>query len=767
MRSQMVGLLLTGLILVGVTSTDAVEDVPLDFFIDPETGEPHVVIVVGSEAASQDVISAARLAVKIDSMSTGDDSIPFVKPSRAIHEHINPFLTNAGTYTHSEQPDEVERLGFLTVDVPDAGAYTDWECNILPINYTLSLWYFDDPNRFWGSNDGHFQPWETHEEIQICFDGYTQAPSEPEWIACLYGGDMQFKKLTSESSDFPTWYNVPGLIYRVDNIFVPPSIIAEGHFPVERACIVGPCSWSDWSPLVFAVPEPWLIIHDMLPRFGLFNTVYTVVDGGAVLDMSWHTGELGPLHGTPYLVGGEPYFEAVYLYKGESVVFGSYTISLVDVEVDIERDKAWFEIYLDDDLVESFWMVLIPQYGFSLDMQQENFPFDTYDTCNDLNDNKKLDPGEMTNIFSLDISLRKFVTCQRGCHKRLVSGHAEKDIWLDFQWKYYIDDHDAIWELFRVPTIAVDGVRVFADDQGTGAEINVYWLENEIAWYNRSSLCDPWDCNLHYHVFLDAYESGWDITDGNSYVHQPPGTGLWPPLGLSTWAGNSVFAGNGFLDANDGHTGYECNLASLGHLPEQNDLDRDNCITNDCRTSDGSLQTDCTNRHDIEDPVIWHGPGVIMVEMNIFLAENVCAPDQPWVVSGPYLKEPSYFTVTVTDVWFQGNSPGITYETVKESILSDRATLEDIDETGLVTYDTQFDFDAWKTDCDYNLILIGGPVANAVVNQLVDEGISRVDWTVSPGQWEHIKAYTCGILIVAGADRDSTNSAVQRLINQL
>lgn len=84
----------------------------------------------------------------------------------------------------------------------------------------------------------------------------------------------------------------------------------------------------------------------------------------------------------------------------------------------------------------------------------------------------------------------------------------------------------------------------------------------------------------------------------------------------------------------------------------------------------------------------------------------------------------------------------------------------------LIIVDTEVDFAHWKTVCDYNLILVGGPVANIIVNQLVDEGVSLVTWAISPGEWEYIKAPYggCTILIVAGADRDATCGATQSLI---
>jgi S-layer protein (TIGR01564 family) len=119
-----------------------------------------------------------------------------------------------------------------------------------------------------------------------------------------------------------------------------------------------------------------------------------------------------------------------------------------------------------------------------------------------------------------------------------------------------------------------------------------------------------------------------------------------------------------------------------------------------------------------------------------------------------------------------GDGDGIDYDTIMEEIQTQDYTEispADIDETGLVMLDTELDFAGWKAACDYNLVLIGGPVANIIVKQLVDEGMSTVNWATSPGEWEYIMAPYggCDVLIIAGMDRDATRSAAQDLINQL
>jgi len=81
----------------------------------------------------------------------------------------------------------------------------------------------------------------------------------------------------------------------------------------------------------------------------------------------------------------------------------------------------------------------------------------------------------------------------------------------------------------------------------------------------------------------------------------------------------------------------------------------------------------------------------------------------------------------------------------------------------------------------YNLILVGGPglvvcvgaepqVANTLTKELIDQGLSTLDWATSLGEYEYIpNAFAEGkdVIIVAGADREATRYAVKTLINDL
>ena len=69
-----------------------------------------------------------------------------------------------------------------------------------------------------------------------------------------------------------------------------------------------------------------------------------------------------------------------------------------------------------------------------------------------------------------------------------------------------------------------------------------------------------------------------------------------------------------------------------------------------------------------------------------------------------------------------------------------------------------------------NLVLIGGPEANELVNELVMSGMSTVDWYSSEGDIEVIEnAFGTGsyAVIVAGKDREATRKAAKMLAELL
>ncbi len=127
------------------------------------------------------------------------------------------------------------------------------------------------------------------------------------------------------------------------------------------------------------------------------------------------------------------------------------------------------------------------------------------------------------------------------------------------------------------------------------------------------------------------------------------------------------------------------------------------------------------------------------------------------------------------DFYGLGND-GLDWQTVMEVAAGTytRVIQVDIDETELVKLDIEIET---LDKQNFNLILIGGPVANQLSKELEDLLItpddgSPVDWMYTSVEGD-FKLYTDpygtgkDVLMVAGADRDATRAAAERLISKL
>ena len=77
MKIKMLGAVLTGALMLGATlagAASAASVPPKSFFIDPITGEPDAVIVVGATANASDVVSASLIAATIGNMATVEET---------------------------------------------------------------------------------------------------------------------------------------------------------------------------------------------------------------------------------------------------------------------------------------------------------------------------------------------------------------------------------------------------------------------------------------------------------------------------------------------------------------------------------------------------------------------------------------------------------------------------------------------------------------------------------------------------------------------
>jgi len=131
---------------------------------------------------------------------------------------------------------------------------------------------------------------------------------------------------------------------------------------------------------------------------------------------------------------------------------------------------------------------------------------------------------------------------------------------------------------------------------------------------------------------------------------------------------------------------------------------------------------------------------------------------EAWVVIDPIEEEWEYDEVEIGDELDDYVIDGVVTEPVK--------TIEITKVTEPITVlDDEVDLNA----VDSNLILVGGPVANAITKYLVDQGLSTVDWENSDGEFEYLEDVfgEYDVLIVAGKDRYATREAAKELMQYL
>ena len=116
-------ILMAVVLFTGALTDTLVMQIPPDFFVNPETGQPDVVIVVGSKAAFEDVMSATLLATKIGAECNELGELTLPEIHRTVHRGITLLFSDASAWIDTLS--DVERIGYPTVDVPDMCSIDD------------------------------------------------------------------------------------------------------------------------------------------------------------------------------------------------------------------------------------------------------------------------------------------------------------------------------------------------------------------------------------------------------------------------------------------------------------------------------------------------------------------------------------------------------------------------------------------------------------------------------------------------------------------
>lgn len=158
--------------------------------------------------------------------------------------------------------------------------------------------------------------------------------------------------------------------------------------------------------------------------------------------------------------------------------------------------------------------------------------------------------------------------------------------------------------------------------------------------------------------------------------------------------------------------------------------------------------------------------------MELWLATPVIPSEAQSIstIQLPYVEGSAYLSIEIND---QDHMNSIVDEYVKiyKKVSSEAAKIRhyvNIDPLTLMVHDG----DTTPTiKSEYNLILVGGPIANNVVRDVIALGYTTLEqWLYSNGDYlfyDDVFATGKDVLIVAGKDRDATNNAARALIDIL
>jgi len=813
--------------------------IPQSFWISQD-GAPVVLIVVGDDAAASDIVSASLIAAKVGTMAvrveekysssatyqdtasdiplayripSWEDTIPFMRyniPGGPAEEPI-PYYKTWGITTHWTPNDnayvvheytQIDRDGDGVIDDPlEVGMFKFF--NEVRVEYTLgSLFFFDEDSRAWFYThpDGIFQAWETHEEIQIRFDDlYLTGGKEfrlsgyhfQDHIADLAGGDVNPSRVFPLTPTFTP--DIPGLIYRIDNIRRPRQLEVSGYslsFPLYEGV------WVDThaeGANVFYMPEPYAIGRKMMPRIHVFGKEHKVVDATFLWDydlshkMQDADWELGDGY---IIITGEPrFYGEQYLYEDSPQNFDGYEILVRDVDRD--HNKIFLSITTPPGDNVELWMILDPLHGFSSTpplMSQT---------------------GEVTEY----------------------NGWSKSDVFFRTQRITYRDEAGYAHYQYAYPLFAIDGISAFVGAGGTvGGSFNIYTLSDAVEFrthpccmpyvdepqdyqlfIDQQMTLDPCVGNYFSPVFITLHAQSGDVPSGKGPLGDDiPGTardlsytGPWHsidshctttfPLPSGSSEAHDVYSYTHFMESipdivvnggelGEGYADRDPN-DYLWLYEDGFDARKNSHMWIPAHGGDtpgpGSAFSFISGGDYPLEPIMGSLGADYMWEMNFALCETleVATCVTKYVVNGPH----RYFRIEMGDVTWDDDGDGSS-DTQADDGINFSVVMEV--SSGTYTQMTSFPFDPQSivklagdvTDADVaysNLVLIGGPVANILVCRLVDAGREPDDgsdrsWMAVFGDF---KLYSNGfgggrdVLVVAGPDREETRKAAEELVS--
>jgi len=321
------------------------------------------------------------------------------------------------------------------------------------------------------------------------------------------------------------------------------------------------------------------------------------------------------------------------------------------------------------------------------------------------------------------------------------------------------------YDFFRYVNFMLDGIKTFVGADGTYlAEFNLYAIE-DYGYLEDKGCCDPFVTTPNDYAL--KITGGWRrvVIDGED------------PVVVTPWEFSDPAVTYTIADA---YVLWEPapRCAPTGYCPDAN------FDTLELQLCDNINIPNCETTYTVNGPENYFTVEVVDVDFGRYNDAVETFPDSTRSDNIPLsiYKDPEdqtgYTPYDLDDATYMTN-PLYTGQTVKAQADKDgvylRLNMSTAGDTIKYTANVKIDpVELIKLDIEVNtatntknLVLVGGPVYNSIVKDLVDMGASTVDWATSAGEWEWIadpmaKGYD--VLIVAGANREETRMAAEDLI---
>ncbi len=334
MKVKKIAALAVGAAMVGATlgfasAQPTVPNIPKDFFV--KNGEPNVKIVIGSQAAAQDVASAADIAVALGTLLYTEEDVKVKDASVVVKKDVAYDPADIPVFDNTYRGDY--RVGENLADYPGwwNGSYdangnpifnanlsaSAWNGGVYDSGYTDYVfgaveWKDGNGNNYWQDPNGN---WHDATDVNI---HYT-----------ISIGKIELKGFND--ADFTDVDDFSDFTVIVDNVVANVTFSLNAY---KRTL---------WDPVLGAVGTTYTV-SDVKPgsSYSLYQAdVIKGVEKGDTITLFGKTIKVLDI-GSDYIEYGNDWGGEKYINKDETATFGDYTVKVIDI--DVNQVKALFEI---------------------------------------------------------------------------------------------------------------------------------------------------------------------------------------------------------------------------------------------------------------------------------------------------------------------------------------------------------------------------------------------------------------------------------------